>query len=54
MEDDPQFPTLTPNSLLFLNANSLPELEPHRLEDHDLRKLAKFLKATKVPSGNAP
>ena len=47
VEDDPQFPTLTPNSLLFLNANILPELEPHRLEDRDLRKRAKFLKATK-------
>ena len=47
VEDDPQFPTLTPNSSLLLNANSLPELEPHRLEDRDLRKRAKFLKATK-------
>ena len=47
VEDDPQFPTLTPSCLLFLNANILPELEPYRLEDRDLRKRAKFLKATK-------
>ena len=46
VEDDPQFPTLKPSSLLFLNANILPELEPYRLEDRDLRKRAKFLKAT--------
>ena len=46
VEDDPQFPTLTPNSLLFLNANILPELEPHRHEVRDLRTRAKFLKAT--------
>ena len=45
VEGDPQFPTLTRSSLLFLNANILPELEPHRLEDRDLR--LKFLKATK-------
>ena len=31
VEDNSQFPTLAPNSLLFLNANILPELEPHRL-----------------------
>ena len=37
---------LTPNSLLFLNANILPELEPHRHEDRGLRTRAKFLKAT--------
>ena len=46
VEGDPQFPTQTRSSLLFLNANILPELEPHRLEDRDLRKGAKFLKAT--------
>ena len=47
VEDDQQFSTLTPNSLLFLSANILPKLKPHRLEDRDLRKRAKFLKATK-------
>ena len=30
-KDDLQFPTLKPNSFLFLNANILPELEPHHL-----------------------
>ena len=34
---------MTPNTLLFLNANILPELQPHQLEDKDLRKRAKFL-----------
>ena len=47
MEDDAQFPTLTPNSLLFLNSNLLPELEPYHIEDRNLRKRAKFIKATK-------
>ena len=42
-----QLPTLTPNSLLFLNSNILPELEPYHLEERDLRKRAKFLKETK-------
>ena len=37
LEDDPKFPTLTPKSLLFLNANILFEVEPHCLKDRDLR-----------------
>ena len=32
LEDDIQLPLLTPNSLLFLRSNQLPELEPHHLE----------------------
>ena len=31
VEDDIQLPVLTPNSLLFLRSNQLPELEPHHL-----------------------
>jgi hypothetical protein len=43
VEDDLQFPVLTPNSMLFMNSNTLPELQPHHIEDSDLRKRAKHL-----------
>jgi hypothetical protein len=43
MEEDIQLPPLTPNSLLFLNTNILPELAPYHLEQKDLKKRAKFL-----------
>lgn len=46
-EEDVQLPTLTPNTLLFLNTNILPELQPHQLDDKDLRRRAKFLLRTK-------
>ena len=42
VEDEMHFPMLTPNSL-FLNSNILPELQPHNIEDGDLRKRAKHL-----------
>ena len=38
LEDDIQLPVLTPNSLLFLRSNQLPDLEPHHLEEVDLRR----------------
>ena len=38
VEDDIQFPILTPNSLLYGRSNVLSELEPHRVESKDLRK----------------
>ena len=47
VEDDPQLPVLTPNSLLFGQPNLLPELEHHHLESPDLRKRAKYLKRCK-------
>ena len=47
VEDDPQLPVLTPNSLLFGPPNLLPELEHHHLETQDLRKRAKYLKQCK-------
>lgn len=47
MEEDHQLPTLTPNSLLFLNSNLLPELQPYHLDEKDLRKRAKFIQSTK-------
>jgi hypothetical protein len=43
VEDDLQFPVLTPNSMLFANSNILPEMEPHHVEDGDLRGHAKHL-----------
>ena len=43
LEDDVQFPLLSPNSLLFLKSNLLPELQPHRIESADLRNRAKHL-----------
>ena len=36
-------PLLTPNAMLFLNSNLLPELQPHHIETTDLRKRAKHL-----------
>ena len=47
VEADVQFPTLTPNTMLFLNSNILPELQPYQLEERDLQKRAKFLQKTK-------
>ena len=43
VEDDVQLPLLTPNSMLFLNSNVLPELQPYHIETADLRKRAKHL-----------
>lgn len=47
MEEDHQLPTLTPNSLLFLNTNLLPEPQPYHLEEVSLRKRAKMIQSTK-------
>ena len=47
MEEDEQLPTLTPNSMLFLNPNYLPELKPYHHEEPNLRKRAKFLRRVK-------
>jgi hypothetical protein len=47
VEDDIQFPILTPNSLLYGRSNVLPELEPHQVESKDLRKRAKHLRRCK-------
>jgi hypothetical protein len=46
MEEDEQQPTLTPNAMLLVNPNFLPELKPYHEEDN-LRKRAKYLKKTK-------
>ncbi|XP_029183999.2 uncharacterized protein LOC114952116 [Acropora millepora] len=47
VEDDVQLRVLTPASFLFQRANRLPELEPWREENRDLRKRAKHLKSCK-------
>ena len=47
MEEDVQLPPLTPNSLLFINTNVLPELAPYHLEEKNIRKRAKFLQQCK-------
>lgn len=47
VEEEVQFPTLAPNTMLFLNSNILPELQPYQLEERDLRKRTKFLEKTK-------
>ena len=46
LEDDIQMPTLTPNSMLFVGCNAIPEMEAHH-EEADLRKRAKFLSRCK-------
>ena len=47
VEDDIQFPVLTPNSMLLANSNVLPEEDPDGVEDEDLRKRARHLKKCK-------
>ena len=47
VEDDVQLPLLTPNALLFVQPNYIPEIATHRVEDPDLRKRAKHLKKCK-------
>jgi hypothetical protein len=47
VEDDVQRPILTPNSLLFVGSNAIPELQAHYLEDLRLRKRARFLSRCK-------
>ena len=43
MEDDLELPTLTPNTFLFQRTSDLPESEPWRIGETDLRKRAKYL-----------
>lgn len=47
MDDDVQLQILTSHSLLFGQPNALLELEPHRIEDGELRKRAKYLRRCK-------
>ena len=36
VEDDIELPVLTPYSMMFLNKNNVPELDPHHIEEVDL------------------
>ena len=47
VEEDVQLPTLTPSTFLFQRSNHLPEQEPWREEDVNLRRRAKYLKSCK-------
>lgn len=47
VEDDVQLPLLTPSSILFQRSIRLPEREPSREEDYDLRKREKYLRTCK-------
>ena len=47
VEDDIQLSILTPSSLLHTQPNALPVLEPHHIQDYDLRKRAKYLRKCK-------
>lgn len=47
VDEDVQLPLLTPNSFMFVQPNTLPELQPHHSEDCDLRKRARYLKRCK-------
>ena len=47
VEEDVQLPVLTPNSMLYTQPNSIPEMPPHHEEDPELRKRAKYLRRCK-------
>ena len=47
VEDDVQFPTLTPNAMMFMQPNLLPEDEASVIEEINLRKRAKYLSKCK-------
>ena len=47
LDEDIQLPVLTPNSMLHLDSNHLPKLQPYHLPEKDLRKRAKFLQKCK-------
>ena len=48
LDEDIQLPVLTSNSMLHLDSNHLPELQPHPLPEKDLRKRAKVPQKCKV------
>ena len=47
VDDDIQLPILTPSSFLYGQPNMLPQLEPHHIQETDLRKRAKYLRKCK-------
>ena len=40
-------PVLTPSAMLYLRPNQLPELEPHQIQEPDVRSRAKYLRRCK-------
>ena len=52
LEDDIEVPVLTPNSIQFVGSTHLPELEPHREDDRDLRERAKYPRRCKETMWN--
>ncbi len=42
-----RLPVLIPYSMVFLNNNNVPELDPHCIEEVDLRRIVRFLKQCK-------
>ena len=47
VEDDVQLPLLTPSSFMFQRSIRLPERQPWREEDYDLRKRQRYLRTCK-------
>ncbi|XP_028393614.1 uncharacterized protein LOC114517960 [Dendronephthya gigantea] len=47
VEDDVELPLLTPNTMLTINPNHVPELKAHHMDEADLRKRAKHIKRCK-------
>ena len=47
LEDDAEFPVLTPKSFVLQQSNVVPEIGCHNIEDGDLRKIARFLQSVK-------
>lgn len=47
VDEDIQLAILTPSSFLHGQPNMLTELEPRRVQEHDLRKRAKYLRKCK-------
>ena len=47
LEDDAEFPVLTPNAFVLQQSNVVPEIGFHNIEDGDLRKRARFLRSVK-------
>ena len=43
VEEDVQLPVLTPYAMVFVQDDILPELQPHHIQDYDLRKRVKYL-----------
>ena len=42
LEEDVEMPVLTPSSVLYLRPNQVPELEPHQIQETDLRSRVKY------------